>query len=45
MSRKTEIAKAKVRKIVKLLRSVKCDNFRVVGIGQWGSPTSGRIPK
>lgn len=30
--------KARVRTTLRLLRSVKCDNFRVVGIANWTSP-------
>jgi hypothetical protein len=32
---KLEINKARVRKVLKRLRSVRCDNFRVIGAGQW----------
>lgn len=36
VNKQGEINKAKVRRVLKVLRSVKCDNFRVVGAGDWG---------
>jgi hypothetical protein len=30
------VNKAKVRKTLKLLRSVRCTNFTVIGAGEWG---------
>ena len=38
------INQAKVRKVLKLLRAAKRDNFRVVGAGQWNSNPP-RLPK
>jgi hypothetical protein len=38
--RETSKNKARVRKVLKLLRRVKCDNFRVVGAGSWTSPVA-----
>ena len=41
-----DLNKAKVRGVLKLLRRVHCDNFRVVGAGQWNEkPRLRWLPK